>query len=280
MGMILLGSMDPDWTLSEESQHLLDLLSTQAALSLENSILHSQQRDRIQQLYRAERLAMAGKLAARVAHEIRNPLTVISSTVEYILGGVSEDDPRRGLAEALLCEVTRINRTVEGLLSLGRVREPQQSEIDVLKPLEQAHLLIEGEARAKEVKVDKQYGSRQLTVFGDADQLQQVFLNLLLNALQATNPGGSITIRAEEWEAPRKPAASSKVQIVITDTGRGIKRADLGRLFEPFFTSRPEGSGLGLAICQSILERHDGEIDIQSRLGQGTTVRVCLPRIA
>ena len=158
IGMILLGSTDPGWSLSEDDQQLLDLLSAQAALALENSVLHSQQRERIQRLYRAERLAMAGKLAAGVAHEIRNPLTVISSTVEYILRGISEDDPRRGLTEAVLQEVARINRTVEGLLSLGRVRETRPSEVDVRKPLEQACLLVEGQARAKGVRMDKRCG--------------------------------------------------------------------------------------------------------------------------
>lgn len=271
IGMALVGSTDPAWSLSEEDQQLLDLFASHAALALENSILHSQQRDRIQRLYRAERLAMAGKLAAGVAHEIRNPLTVISSTVEYLLRGISEDDPRRGLTEAVLHEVARINRTVEGLLSLGRVREARQSEVDLLKPLEQARLLVEGQARAKDVRMDKHYG-RRLKVYGDADQLQQVFLNLLLNALQATDLGGSIAIRAEALE--------NKVQVEIADSGRGIERTDLDRIFEPFFTTRPEGSGLGLAICQSIVERHDGEIDLRSRPGQGTTVRVRLPRIA
>jgi two-component system, NtrC family, sensor kinase len=281
IGMIFLGSEDPDWKLMEEDQQLLDVLSAEAALALENSVLHSQQRDRIQRLYRAERLAMAGKMAAGVAHEIRNPLTVISSTVEYILRGIPEDDPRRGLTEAVLHEVARINRTVEGLLSLGRVREARQSAVDVLEPLEQAYLLVTGQAQAKRVRLHKQYGGRRLIVNGDADQLQQVFLNLLLNALQATDPGGSIAIRAETLEDhPPSPAAGGKIQIEIADTGRGINRADLDKIFEPFFTTRPEGSGLGLAICQSIIESHEGEIDIRSKPGQGTTVRVCLPRIA
>ena len=280
IGMILLGSTTSDWNLLEEDQQLLDLLSAEAALALESSVLHSQQHDRIQRLYRAERLAMAGKLAAGVAHEIRNPLTVISSTVEYILRGIPEDDPRRGLTEAVLHEVARINRTVEGLLSLGRAREARQSEVDVLKPLEQACLLVEGQARAKGVRVDKHYGGRRLIVYGDADQLQQVFLNLLLNALQATDRGGSLAIRAEASEDPSSPAAGGKVRIEIADTGCGIKRTDLDRIFEPFFTTRLEGSGLGLAICQSIVERHEGEIDIRSRPGQGTAVRVSLPRIA
>lgn len=280
LGIILLGSTDPAWRLSHEALELLEILAAQTALALENSVLHSQQRDRIQRLYRAERLAMAGKLAAGVAHEIRNPLTVISSTVEYILRGIPEDDPRRGLTEAVLHEVARINRTVEGLLSLGRVREARQSEVNVLKPLEQARLLVEGQARERGVRMEKRYDDRRLIVRGDADQLQQVFLNLLLNALHATEPGGSITIRTEAWEDPRDPAAGGKVQVEIADTGRGIQRTDLDKVFEPFFTTRPEGSGLGLAICQSIVESHEGKIDLRSRLGQGTIVRVCLPRIA
>jgi two-component system, NtrC family, sensor kinase len=285
IGMILLGSTDSAWHLARESRELLEILGAQVALALENAVLHSRQSDRLRRLYRAERLATAGRLAASVAHEIRNPLTVISSTVEYILRGISEDDPRRGLTEAVLHEVARINRTVEGLLSLGRVREVRESEVDLLKPLEQARLLVEGQARAKGVRLDNHYG-RRLMVYGDADQLQQVFLNLLLNALEATDPGGRIAIRVEALEDPPCPTAggpvqgrSRRVQVEISDTGRGIKRADLDRIFEPFFTTRSDGSGLGLAICQSIVERHEGEIDIRSKPGQGTTVRVCLPRL-
>jgi signal transduction histidine kinase len=277
IGMVLLGSTDPQWRLAEEDRQLLEMLTAQAALALESAVLHSQQRDRLHRLYRAERLATAGKLAAGVAHEIRNPLTVISSTVQYILQGIPEDDPRRGLTEAVLHEVSRMNRTVEGLISLGRVREARKIEVNLLDPLDQARLLVEGQARQRQVRIEKRYGAKRFLMLGDPDLLQQVFLNLLLNAIQATEADGSVTIRAVPWDDPYAPGR--KVQVEIADTGRGIPEEDRDRIFDPFFTTKSEGTGLGLPICQSIVERMEGEIDLHSQPGRGTTVCVRFPRI-
>lgn len=278
IGMILLGSTKPEWYLAREERELLDMLGAQAALALENSLLHSRQRDRLRRLYRAERLATAGRLAASVAHEIRNPLTVISSTVQYILQGIEAGDPRQELAEGVLAEVARMERTMDSLLHLGRTREVLRAEHDLREPLDRSLLLVKVKARQRGIEVERRCDDEVLRVLCDPDQIEQLFLNLLLNALQATSKGGRITVTATTWEDPYNPA-DRRAQVEITDTGSGISEEELERVFEPFFTTKSEGSGLGLPICLSIVESQDGEIDLRSRVGQGTTVCVRFPLI-
>lgn len=276
IGMILLGSNDPVWALSSEESDLLDTLASQASLALENAVLHLQQRQQLSRLYLAERLAAAGQLAAGVAHEIRNPLTVVSSTVEYLAREFPADDPKRALAEQLLSEVGRIARTTESLIWLGREREPQQTEIDLLEVIEQVLLLVEVPRRQQHVEIVKSYDLDRFTVFGDFNEIKQVFFNLMLNSLQAME-SGTISVRVGTRISPYNPLADLRVEVELTDTGRGIHPEDLARVFDPFFTTKREGTGLGLYICQSILARYDGEIGLESRIDQGTTVRVHLP---
>jgi signal transduction histidine kinase len=276
IGMILLGSTEPAWHLAREGRELLEILGAQVALALENAVLHSRQSDRLRRLYRAERLATAGRLAASVAHEIRNPLTVISSTVQYILQGITAGDPRQGLAEGVLAEVARMERTVDSLLRLGRTREVLRAEHDLREPLDRSLTLVEVQARQRCIEVERRFGSEILRVLCDPDQIEQLFLNLLLNALQATPEGGRITVAATIWEDPYNPA-DRRAQIEIADTGTGIPEEELERVFEPFFTTKSEGSGLGLPICLSIVESQEGEIDLHSRVGKGTIVCVRFP---
>jgi signal transduction histidine kinase len=279
IGMILLGSTDPAWHLTPEERELLEMFGAQSALALENAVLHSQQRDRLRRLFRAERLATAGRLAAGVAHEIRNPLTVISSTVQYIVQAIPQDDPRQELGRGLLAEVARIERTVGSLLRLGRAREMPRMQHDLREPLDRSLLLIEPQAKERGVTVEKRYGAGAFLVLGDPDQLEQLFLNLSLNALQAMPKGGRITVTAEVQEDPYNPAGRGWAEVEITDTGSGIPAEDLEKIFEPFYTTKSEGSGLGLPICVSIVESHGGEIDVHSRIEQGTAVCVRLPLV-
>jgi signal transduction histidine kinase len=277
IGIILLGSSDPSWRLSQSDKELLEMLAAHAALALENALLHSQQRDRLRRLYLDERLATAGKVATGVAHEVRNPLTVISSSVQYVLGTLPEDDSRRELLGEVLAEVRRINRTVEGLLNLSPVRESRQRRLDLLRPLEEALVLAEAQARQKGITIERSYGRDHFPVQGDPDQLKQIFLNLLLNASDATGGGGTIRVRVTARGSLYEAGPDRRVQIEISDTGCGIPAEELDRVFDPFFTTKPNGSGLGLAICQSLAERNGGQMDLESEVGLGTTVRLRFP---
>lgn len=280
IGMILLGASDPAWTLERDELQLLAMLASQVALALEHAMLHAQRKERLHRLYLAERLATAGQLAAAVAHEIRNPLAVISSTVEYLVQGFPEGDEKRNLAQQLLAEVSRIKQTTEALTSLGREREPQRTELDILEILDQTLLLIEVQRQQQQIEVVKSYGDDRLAVLGGANEFRQVFLNLILNSLQAMGEGGTLSIRAGVRASPYNSEAERRVRIEITDTGCGIRPEDLAQVFDPFFTTKPQGTGLGLFLCQSILARYDGEIHLENAVRRGTTARIDLPLLA
>jgi signal transduction histidine kinase len=279
-GILLLGTDRPGWRIRGSQIELLTLLASQASLAFENAALYGAQRERLDRLYRAERLAAVGQLAAGVAHEIRNPLTAIRSTMQYLLRGLDSADSRHQLVEEILSEVDRINSTVGGLLSLSRSGERQHAEVDISEPLGSAVQLIHNQAADQGVEIENRQGGRPWRVLGDAGQLKQVFLNLFINAIQSMPKGGRITLRVEPWFPPGPEAAGAWAEVRIEDSGPGIPPEQLRRIFDPFFTTKPEGTGLGLAICHGIIEQHGGEIAMASEMGRGTTASVRLPLVA
>ncbi|HEV2855112.1 MAG TPA: ATP-binding protein [Thermoanaerobaculia bacterium] len=281
-GILLLGSDRPSWGIGRGGVDLLNLLASQASLAFENAALYRAQRERLDRLYRAERLAAVGQLAAGVAHEIRNPLTAIRSTMQYLLRGLDPAEPRYQLVEELLNEVDRINGTVGGLLSLSRSGEIRKSEIDLLEPLASAVQLVQARAAEQGVEVRSALGQGRLPVLGDAGQLKQVFLNLMINALQSMPEGGRLSVGVAPGTAPDLHALSGGrpwVEVRIEDTGPGIPPDQLRKVFDPFYTTKGEGTGLGLAICHGIMEQHEGEIHLESEVGTGTAASIRLPLI-
>jgi signal transduction histidine kinase len=278
-GILLLGSDRPRWSIGGSDVELLNLLASQASLAFENAELYRSQRERLDRLYRAERLAAVGQLAAGVAHEIRNPLTAIRSTMQYLLRGLTPEEPRHQLVHELLKEVDRINSTVGGLLSLSRSGDLRKAEVDLLEPLGQAVQLLAARAAEQGVEMRCAFGVVGPRVLGDAGQLKQVFLNLLINALQSTPAGGRIAVGVTPWSQP-EPARTRWVQVRIEDTGPGIPPEQVRRVFDPFYTTKRDGTGLGLAICHGIVEQHEGEIQLESEIGVGTAVAVRLPLAA
>jgi signal transduction histidine kinase len=276
-GIIMLGSEKTEWNLTAHDLELLQLLAGQAGLAFENSNLYHEQRERVRRIYRAERLAAAGQLAAGVAHEIRNPLTAIRSTIQYVLQDYLESNPKRALLQELLTEVDRIDRTVNGLLSLTRLGEIVPEPVDIRDVLEQSLILVGTQAQRQGVEVTRPQTTHHFQIMGDLGQLKQVFLNLLLNALQAMPDGGRLETTMEEWRAEMTPMAGLWVQIRISDTGVGIAPEQMDKVFDPFFTTKRDGTGLGLSVCHGIVQRHEGEIDLQSKVGTGTVVTLRFP---
>lgn len=276
-GVIMLGWSQPDWMLDQSERELLRLLGSQAGLALENAALSRQQQDRLRRLYRAERLAAVGQLAAGVAHEIRNPLTAIRSTIQYILPDYPEDSPKRELIRELLSEVDRIDRTVNGLLSLTRSSPFHPEPVDVVDLLEELLVLVKVQAERQAVRIEEHYDRRPLCVLGEANQLKQLFLNLFVNALQAMPQGGTLSVSVTGSSSAWSP--QGWLQIAVRDTGIGIPPENLDKVFDPFFTTKRDGTGLGLFLGYGIVERHGGEIEIQSRVGEGTTLTIRLPLI-
>jgi signal transduction histidine kinase len=276
-GMVLLGSRTSGWELASDDLRLLELLSGLAGLALENASAYREQKERLRRLYRAERLAAAGELAAGIAHEIRNPLTSIRSTVQYLGKAFESDSERAEMVAELLGEVDRIDRTVNDLLSLTRNRSPRKLRVDVTDLLEQSLTLMATQARQSGIEIEADLGVASLAIMGDPDFLKQLLINLLLNALQAMPQGGSLSVVVRPRDPDLVAPSRRWVQIEIRDSGPGIGEDDLERVFDPFFTTKPNGTGLGLAVCHNIVEMHEGEIGIENMEGAGTMAWVRFP---
>ncbi len=215
MGLLLLGSRS-ERPPSRHDADLLKHLADQASLAFQNVALYREQQERLGRLHRADRLAAMGQLAAGVAHEVRNPLTAIRSTIQYLGRGLARSDPKAELVEELIGEVDRIDSTISGLLSLSRGGELKHGEMDLVELLEGTIRLLEIQARKQGVELEERYRHRPLPLVADAGQLRQVFLNLVLNALQAMPEGGRITVTASR---PTRCFASTATGCSATPSG-------------------------------------------------------------
>jgi len=230
-----------------------------------------------QQLWQAAKLATMGELAASIAHELNNPLATVSLRVESLLAQIVEDDPKRRSLTVIEQEVERMGNLVSNLLQFSRRGQAQISSIDVREELENTLALIYYHLRNHRITVVRQFASDVPMLHADRQQLRQVFLNLLTNASDAMPQGGTLTLGVTLGQlGPGVPA----VIITFTDTGIGIAPEDIPRVMDPFFTTKEEGkgTGLGLAICRRIMQEHQGTIEVSSTVGQGTTIRLTLPR--
>jgi signal transduction histidine kinase len=277
-GIMLLSSTQKGWGLHEEELNLLLMLLTQASIAFESAYLSQSQRDRMRRLYRAERLATAGQLAASVAHEIRNPMTAIRSTIQYLLREFDENNPKRELAEGIIAEVDRIDRIVDGLLSLTRRTEFSPDKISLAQLISQSLLLTRTQAQEQSVKITWNGPPQEVYAMADAAQLNQLMLNLVMNAMQSMPNGGHLQVELNvKSHTLGSPEGKEWAVISITDTGCGIPAETLDRVFDPFFTTKPGGTGLGLSTCYAIARQHDGDMEISSQENKGTTVNVRLP---
>lgn len=223
-----------------------------------------------EEVARSQRLASLGSLAAGMAHEIRNPLSSIKGFATYFRERYRDIPEDRDTADILIQEVDRLNRVITQLLEFARPLTLRQVPVDLAEAAERALQVISGEAREKGISLETRVPRDLPKVPADPDRLQQVFLNLYLNALAAMEPGGVLTTAASA-------APDGTVRVQVTDTGAGIPEEDLGRVFDPYYTTKPSGTGLGLAIVHKIVEAHGGDIRLESEPGQGTTVSVRIP---
>ncbi|HEY5975150.1 MAG TPA: ATP-binding protein [Geobacteraceae bacterium] len=260
-----------------ERERTLELQNT--ARGLEESYQKLQhQSERIivieEQLRRAEKLSTLGEMAAMLAHEIRNPLGSIRGTAEILLDDYPPGDKKHEFIEIQIKETERLNRVVEDFLRMARPQPAAMQACSIQEELETIATLIANDARERQVKVVMQPSPFPLTLTADGEKLRQAFLNIAINALQATPQGGSLTIAT----TCRQAAGSAAVcDISFRDTGSGIDAETLKRVFEPFYTTKQGGTGLGLVITKKIIESHGGQLLIESGDGTGTIVTVRLP---
>jgi signal transduction histidine kinase len=229
-----------------------------------------------QQLWQAARLAGVGELAASIAHELNNPLGTVSLRVEGVLAKTPPDDPRRRPLEIIDQEVQRMARLVGNLLQFSRAGVDQVSTVDVCEEVRRTLELTDYHLRKHQIKVITECDPAAPVIYADRQQLRQVLLNLFTNSADAMPGGGRLTPRVRPGALPD---GTPSVVIEVADTGTGIPPELLPRVTEPFFTTKPEGkgTGLGLAICRRIVRQHQGTIEVESRPGEGTTVRIALP---
>ncbi|CAH2030393.1 two-component system sensor histidine kinase NtrB [Trichlorobacter ammonificans] len=220
-----------------------------------------------EQLRRAERLSTLGEMAAVLAHEVRNPLASLRGSAEILRDDYRPGDAKYEFLDMQIRETERLNRVVEEFLRMARSRPTDLKPCRLREELETIITLTVGEARKRQVALALLPGGDSATVLADGDKLRQAFLNVVINALQATPPGGNVTIAI----------ADNGREVCFSDTGPGIPPEALERIFEPFFTTKQDGTGLGLAVTRKIIEAHGGTLAVESEAGQGTTVVVRLP---
>ncbi|MBI4165836.1 MAG: histidine kinase, partial [Acidobacteria bacterium] len=223
------------------------------------------------QLVQSEKLSSIGLLSAGVAHEVNTPLAVISSQAQMLSKQMPPDDPRAKTVEKIVKQSFRASEIVNNLLKFSRVSGSDYAEINLNRVIEETLSLVDPMLRASRITLNAQLAPSLPLVFGNAGKLQQVFMNLILNARDAMPRGGELTLATE--------SENSTVLVEVTDNGVGIPAHHLNKIFDPFFTTKgtSRGTGLGLAVTYGIIREHSGKIDVESTAGQGTTFRLEIP---
>jgi signal transduction histidine kinase len=224
-----------------------------------------------EQLLQTEKLTSLGLLAAGVAHEVNTPLAVISNYIQMLAKQLPADDPRHKLTDKIVKQTFRASEIVNNLLSFSRTGGSEFKEVNLDRIIEETLTLVAHPFRASNVQVIKTLGSDLPGILGSSNRLQQVFLNLFLNAKDAMPSGGMIEVRTASH--------NGTVEVEVTDTGLGIQREDLARVFDPFFTTKAtgRGTGLGLSVSYGIIKEHAGKIEVRSTPGKGTSFRLEFP---
>lgn len=224
-----------------------------------------------EQLTRTEKLAAMGTLAAGVAHEVNNPLASISSLIQMMQARKTLDDETREKLKLISTQITRITQVTRDMMDFARVRPAAKSSVDINNVLETSLRLTSFDKAFQRLRLQKFLTENLPKVFADGDQLQQVFLNLLLNARDAMPGGGELSIKTFHNDG--------FVSVEIADSGTGIEEANLKKIFDPFFTTKPTGksTGLGLAVCYGIVTAHHGKIEVAPNASGGTSFVISLP---
>lgn len=218
---------------------------------------------------KSRHLTSIGSLAAGVAHEIRNPLSSIKGFAVYLKDKLSGNIEDEKTAEVMIQEVERLNRVISQLIEFARPLELKKEETRFSDLVRHTVKLIDAEARKNEITIDMEIDTDAPLIEIDPDKIKQVLLNIFLNSLAAMKKGGKLVIMFLPGE--------SYLSVIISDTGMGIEKTDLPRIYDPYFTSKPAGTGLGLAIVQKIMEAHGGYINVESTAGQGTKIFLIFP---
>jgi signal transduction histidine kinase len=266
------------YNFSNEEIRILSALAELSAIAIEKARLYERVVDVEEQLRQNEKLSALGLLAAEVAHEIRNPLTVMKLLYHSLDLKFPEGDPRTKDARIIDEKIEHLNIIVEQILAFARTTEPQLKPVNLNELVDELGLLVRHKLANQNVRLVCQLQPDLPAVMGDAPQLEQVFLNLILNAAEAMPGGGTLTIRSRSIRSPRTSPQPTQVVLEFQDTGGGMSREVQKHAFKAVLnTTKTKGAGLGLAIVGRIIETHHGSVRIKSQIGCGTTICVTLP---
>ncbi len=253
----------------EDALRLLTLLASQSAIAIENATLHRDEMETREQLRQSEKLAALGTLSAGLAHELRNPLNTVSMLMYAMGRDMSAEDRFNPDVAVIQGELQRMSLLIEQFLAFARPQPPHFQRERIEEIMEETLLLIGPEARTRGIAIRKEWTKDLPLVWADGTQIKQVFLNLLLNALQAMAHTGTLTVRLS--------VSGGSLLTAIMDEGEGISPEVKAKLFEPFFSTKQGGTGLGLSISQRMIEGHNGRLRLFSQPGIGTSAIVRLP---
>lgn len=241
------------------------------------------------EVQRMDRLASMGVLASGIAHEIRNPLAGIKTIAQTLEEEIEVHDPRREYVSRIVRQVNRMDDLLRTIFSYAKPREPQRKLHRLQEIIQEVSALLSNRMRAQSVVFRETYPPDLPRLFVDFHQIQQVFVNLFLNALDAMPRGGDLKLESRSKITtiqrvdrrgrpfPVHPKSARYVEVLVSDTGAGIRPENLPSIFNPFFTTKPQGAGLGLAIVYRIITEHQGDIQVESVVDQGTTFKLLLP---
>lgn len=276
-----------DQGVPHETRETLEIFAPQIAIAIQNARLYQNLEDGMRELKqsrallsRAEKLSFLGNLAARLAHEIKNPLTAIGTFIQMLPKKFDDEEFRTEFYQIALEETDRVNRLITELLDLSKTRETRFELDDLHGLIEKMILLVSPQSKAKGIQVISRFDPLVDTVWMDSEKIKQVVLNLLSNAIEFTPQSGKIDISTRNI---KEKDQSESIEIEVTDTGEGIPRSNLELVFDPYFTTKHKssmhnGTGLGLFIVFQNVENHGGTIEVKSRINRGTTFTVRLPK--
>jgi signal transduction histidine kinase len=258
---------------SNEEIRILTAFAELSAIAIEKARLYERLVDAEEQMRQNEKLSALGLLAAEVAHEIRNPLTVMKMLYHSLDLNFPKADPRAEDARLMGEKIEHLNKIVERILDFARTTEPKLDPVDLNAVIEELSLLVRHKLANQGVLLQPQLQTALPNVLGDSMQLEQAFLNLILNAAEAMPEGGTLTVRT------RTEVSDGPVLVEFADTGEGMSEEQCSKVFRSVLnTTKAKGTGLGLAIVGRTIETHGGELNIQSQRGRGTTITISFPQ--
>jgi signal transduction histidine kinase len=270
----------------EDSRAILEIFAPQIAIAIENARLYRNLQDKMEELKhsqallsRAEKFSFLGNLAARLAHEIKNPMTAIATFIQLLPHQYDDEEFRRDFYQVAMDETMRVNNLITELLDLVRPRESHFAYGDLPDLIEKMVLLVSPQAREKRIEIKREYDPVAGQIWMDAEKMKQVILNLLSNALEFTPQDGKISITTQGHS---ENGDLRTMSIEVSDNGVGIPPADMNKVFDPYFTTKHKssmhkGTGLGLFITYQHVQDHKGTIEVRSKVNEGTTFLIAIP---